>query len=178
MSDPTPAAPAAPATEGDPKPQEQDPPKAVTAEDLARVQAALEKERDLHKTVKQQLSEFQRQQRAQLDDGERKLLEAREAAAAEVRAQYGSRLAQTEFRAAAAARNPGYDVEKALKYVNLASFLGEDGEPDPKAIKAAVADLVPEGSGDNPPSFDGGTRTSHTDGPTMTQLIRQAAGRA
>lgn len=181
VSDPVPNTDQNPPADGDQTPPvnaNPDPPKAVTAEDLARVQSALEKERGLHKQVKQQLTEFQQQQRAAMDDGERKLLEAREAAAAEVRAQYGSRIAQTEFRAAAAARNAGYDVEKALKYVNLASFLGEDGEPDAKAIKAAVADLIPEASEEAPPSFDGGTRTAASSGPTMTQLIRQAAGRA
>jgi hypothetical protein len=155
-----------------------EPPKAVTAEDLARVQAALDKERDLHKAVKQQLSEYTKTQRAAMDDGERKILEARESAAAEVRAQYGSRLAQTEFRAAAAARNSEYDVDKALAYVDLSKFVGEDGEPDSKAIKAAVADLVPQADAQVPPSFDGGTRTSSSSAPSMTQLIRQAAGRA
>jgi hypothetical protein len=156
-----------------------DEPKAVTAEDLARVQAALEKERDLHKQAKQQLSQLNQSQRAAMDEGERKILEAREAAAAEVRTQYGSRLAQTEFRAAAAARNAGYDVGKALAYVDLSKFVGEDGEPDTKAIKAAVADLVPAAeASEPPPSFDGGSRTTANGGTSMTQLIRQAAGRA
>jgi hypothetical protein len=119
------------------------------------------------------------QRKAAMDEGERKILEAREAAAAEVRLQYGSRLAQTEFRAAAAARNSDYDVSKALAYVDLSKFVGEDGEPDAKAIKAAVADLVPQADGSAPPpSFDGGTRTASSSGPSMTQLIRQAAGRA
>lgn len=156
-----------------------DQPKAVTAEDLARVQAALDKERDLHKAAKQQLSQITQAQRAAMDEGERKILEARESAAAEVRMQYGSRLAQTEFRAAAAARNAEYDVSKALAYVDLTKFVGEDGEPDTKAIKAAVADLVPQADGSAPPpSFDGGTRTSSPAGASMSQLIRQAAGRA
>lgn len=158
---------------------QQDQTKVVTAEDLARVQAALEKERDLHKAVKQQLSQLTQSQRDAMDEGERKLLEARESAAAEVRSQYGARLAQTEFRAAATARNAGYDVDKALAYVDITKFVGEDGEPDTKAIKAAVADLVPQADNStDPPSFDGGTRTASSGGPSMTQLIRQAAGRA
>lgn len=159
--------------------QAQETPKAVTAEDLARVQAALEKERDLHKAAKQQLSQLNQAQRAAMDEGERKILEAREAAAAEVRTQYGSRLAQTEFRVAAAERNPGYDVAKALAYVDLSKFVGEDGEPDSKAIKAAVADLVPQADGQAPPpSFDGGSRTPGSTGASFNQMIRQAAGRA
>lgn len=177
MSEPLPNPPA----EGSETPPagETPPAPSVTPEDVARLQAALQKERDLHKTAKQQLKDFQDQSRSSMDETERKILEAREAAAAEVRSQYGSRLAETEFRAAAAARNSGYDVAKALKYVNLSGFLGEDGEPDAKAIASAVADLIPEAGGETPPSFDGGSRqSSGTSGPTMTQLIRQAAGRA
>lgn len=156
-----------------------EPQKVVTAEDLAKVTVALEKERELHRTVKQQLKEFQNQSRSSMDETERKILEAREAATAEVRAQYGARLAETEFKAAATARNAEYDVAKALKYVNLSTFVGEDGEPDAKAIAAAVADLIPQVSTETaPPSFDGGTRQSAQSGPSMTQLIRQAAGRA
>lgn len=155
-------------------------PQVVTAEDLAKVTQALEKERTLRKEKESALKEFQNQSRASMDETERKILEARESAAAEVRNQYGERLAQTEFKAAAAARNAEYDVNKALQYVTLSKFLGEDGEPDSKAIAAAVADLVPVGTTEQaPPSFDGGSRTSTPNqGPTMTQLIRQAAGRA
>lgn len=175
-----PATPNTPPAEGSAPPAEAAAPEtpSVTPEDVAKLQAALEKERNLHKTAKQQLTEFQSQSRASMDETERKILEAREAAAAEVRNQYGSRLAETEFKAAAAARNAGYDVAKALKYVNLTAFVGEDGEPDTKAIAAAVADLIPESAGEQPPSFDGGTRQSSSSGPSMTQLIRQAAGRA
>lgn len=180
MSDPLPNTPpagdATPPADGGTPPET--PPPAVTAEDVARLQAALDKERNLHKTVKQQLADIQKNQRSSMDETDRKILEARDAAAAEVRSQYGARLAETEFKAAAATRNSGYDVAKALKYVNLTGFLGEDGEPDAKAIAAAVADLIPEASVNTPPSFDGGTRQSATSGPSMTQLIRQAAGRA
>jgi hypothetical protein len=186
MTGPAPEAPQQqqnPPAEGvTPDPAAEAPPevsKAVTADDLARVQAALEKERDQHKQAKQQLSQLTQAQRAAMDEGERKILEARESAAAEVRREYGTRLAHTEFKAAAVARNAGYDVDKALAYVDLTKFVGEDGEPDTKAIKAAVSDLVPQASTtEPPPSFDGGSRQTSSGGPSMTQLIRQAAGRA
>jgi hypothetical protein len=79
-----------------------------------------------------------------MTESERAVAEAEERGRLAVRAEYGQRLAQTEFRAAAAARNAAYDPAKALKYVNLTGLLGEDGEPDAKAIAAAVADLIPE----------------------------------
>jgi hypothetical protein len=155
------------------------PPPAVTAEDVARLQAALDKERDARKTYERQVKEFDSQRKASMTETERAIAEAEERGRIAVRSEYGQRLAQTEFRAAAAARDPEYDVAKALKYVNLAAFVGEDGEPDAKAIAAAVADLVPERNANPaPPSFDGGSRQPAAGGPSMTQLIRQAAGRA
>jgi hypothetical protein len=152
-------------------------PPAPTAEDIAKLQTALDKERAARKEYERQVKEFDSQRKASMTEAERAVAEAEERGRAAVRAEYGSRLAQTEFKAAAAARNPEYDVAKALKYVNLSSFLGEDGEPDTKAIAAAAADLIPTAGSPQPPSFDGGTRQSAPAGVSMSDLIRQAAGR-
>jgi len=154
-----------------------DEPKAPTAEDISRLQAALDKERDARKAAEKAAKDFQQQQRASMDETQRALLEAEERGANNVRSEYGKRLAQTEFRAAAAARNPEADVAKALKYLDLGTFLGDDGEPDVKAITAAVADLIPVSGAPQPPSFDGGARQSAQGGVSMSDLIRQAAGR-
>ena len=151
--------------------------KAPTAEDLTKLQAALDKEREVRKTFERQVKEFDSQRKASMTETERAIAEAEERGRSAVRSEYGQRLAQTEFRAAAAARDPEYDVAKALKYVDLGRLVGEDGEPDAKAIAAAVADLIPERGTPAPPSFDGGTRQAAASGPSMTQLIRQAAGR-
>jgi predicted secreted protein len=176
MTDPTPAGtdPGTnpPAAQGDPKPP--------TAEDIANLTKALEKERELRKAREKDLSEFRSQQRQSMTDAERALAEAREQAAAEVRTQYGARLARTEYIAEAAKRNPGYDVAAVLDDINLARFIGDDGEPDSKAIAASVARLVPEATAAGPagpPSFDGGARTTAPAGPDMNRLMRQAVGR-
>jgi membrane protein involved in colicin uptake len=121
------------------------------------------------------------QRKAQMTEAERQAAEAEERGYSKARAEYGTRLAQTEFRAAAAARNPDPEAAtKALRYLNLSGLLGEDGEPDGKAIAAAVADLIPEAvSGPTgPPSFDGGARQTASAGPDMNRLLRQAIGRA
>ena len=146
-----------------------------TAEDIAKLQVALDKERDLRKSAEKTARERENERRASMKEDERALLEAEERGRAAVRSEYGQRLAQTEFRAAAAARNPGYDVAKALRYVNLAGFVGEDGEPDTKAISAAVADLVPEATTDGPPpppTFDGGPRTTTPSNSTAAQFAK------
>jgi hypothetical protein len=164
--------------EGTPTPTEA--PKPVTAEDLAKVTAALEKERETRKSFERQVKDFDEQRKATMTEAERAVIEAEERGRKSAVSAYGERLARTEFIAEAARRNPGFDAAAVLDDLNLARYIGEDGEPDSKAITAAVGRLVPEGSTGPtpPPSFDGGTRQAAASGVSMTQLIRQAAGRA
>jgi hypothetical protein len=118
-------------------------------------------------------------EKARLDamsESERAVAEAEARGRTAAATDYGKRLARTEFDAIAGRRNPDFDTAAALEFVDLARFLGDDGEPDSKAIKAAVERLVPEVAG-GPPSFDGGTRTA-TKGTDFNQELRRAAGRA
>jgi len=140
-------------------------PASVTAEDVAKLQAALDKEREIRKAAEKRAKDYEAEQRAKLTDSERAVAEAKEAGRLEAVQAYGTRLAATEFRAAAAARNPGYDVSKALAYLNLGTFVDEHGEPNGKAIEAAVADLVPEAV-----APDGRPRGNADLGPRQTPL--------
>lgn len=162
--------------------------------DLSKIQAALQKERQLRKDAEKTAKEFDaqrkafeverrqfdQQRKATMSEAERSVLEAEERGRSAAVEQYGKRLAQTEFRAAAAARNSEYDVAKALKYVDLTTFFTDQGEVDDKAIAAAVADLIPEagptpryGSADQGPRQDGTSKNAD-----MNSFIRRAAGRA
>lgn len=173
MSEPTPA-PEVPAAEAPEQPApEAEQPKTYD-------EAYVSKLREEAAKYRTKLREEEQARRASMTESERAVAEAREAGAAEVRSQYGTRLARTQWEAEAARRNPGYDAAGALEDLNLAKFIGEDGEPDAKAIAASVARLVPEASnGPTPtPSFDGGTRQPPQAAVGMTQLIRKAAGRA
>jgi hypothetical protein len=119
-------------------------------------------------------------EKARLDamsESERAIEEAKQAARTEAATNYGKRLARTEFDALAGRRNPDFDTASALEYVDLTRFVGEDGEPDSKAIRAAVERLIPAPA-DGPPSFDGGPRTPAPAPQGMSQIIRKAAGRA
>lgn len=122
-------------------------------------------------------TELEKQRQATLTDAERAVEEAKQSARAEATSTFGKRLAKTEFDALAGRRNPDFDTASALEYVDLGKFVGEDGEPDTKAIKAAVERLVPAPA-DQPPSYDGGTRTPPPAQQGMSGLIRKAAGRA
>jgi hypothetical protein len=156
-------------------------PPAVTAEDVARLQKALDAERELRKGREKELGEFRTQAKASMTEAERQAAEAEERGRLAERSAWGSRLARSEWVAEAARRNPGFDAAGALEDLNLAKFVGEDGEPDGKAIAASVARLVPEA--DSGPRFgtvDQGPRQTSTTptGQDMNRLIRQAAGRA
>lgn len=124
-------------------------------------------------------AEVEKARKAAMTESERAVAEAEERGRRAAITTYGERLAKTEFIAEAAKRNPGFDAAAVLDDLNLARYIGEDGEPDSKAIAAAVGRLIPEGGNATPapPSFDGGTRQTASSGPSMTQLIRQAAGR-
>lgn len=172
MTVPTPAPPAEP-TPPAAQPPEPTPP----VEDTTDWKAESRKWEQRNKDNKTALDALTKTQRAALPEAEKAIADAKDAGRAEARAEYGQELARTQFDALAGRRNAEYDTAKALKYIDLASLLGEDGRPDPKAIKDAVEDLIPVPEG-GPPSFDGGTRTTAPVSTGMNGLIRKAAGRA
>jgi hypothetical protein len=90
---------------------------------------------------------------------------------------FGERLVRSDFTAAAARVNPGFDASAVLDDLNLAKFVGEDGEPDAEAIKKAVERLVPP-AGAQLPSFDGGARNTAPSATGMNQLIRSGLRRS
>jgi hypothetical protein len=119
--------------------------------------------------------EMEKVRSASMSEAEKAISEAEARGLKTGRAEGGTRLARTEFDALAGRRNPDFDTASALEYIDLSRFVGEDGEPDATAIKAAVERLVPVPAG-GPPSFDGGARTSASAKGDMNKIIRQAAG--
>lgn len=87
--------------------------------------------------------------------------------------QTGAKLARAEFRAAASGRVSTETLDGFLEYADLSKFVGDDGEPDTKAIEAAVKKL---GGTARPTNFDGGARSSAGKAPSMDDVIRRAAG--
>ena len=141
---------------------------------------ALEAERANRKALEKQLQAAQREvekaRQASMSDAEKAIAEAESKGRTAATAEFGKRLAKAALDTAAARRNPDFDTA-ALEYVDLSRFVGEDGEPDTKAIAAAVERLVPAAGG-MPPGFDGGSRGSAAKGDNMNSLLRQAAGRS
>ncbi len=83
--------------------------------------------------------------------------EADQSARAEERGTWAQRLAAAQFVALAARRNAKFDAQAVLDDLNLARYVGDDGEPDDKALDGVVDRLVPAPQ-DGPPNFDGGAR--------------------
>jgi hypothetical protein len=110
---------------------------------------------------------------SQMTEQEKAVEAAREEARITAASEYGARLAKSEIRATAATASA--DLDGVFDYLDLSRFVGEDGEPNPKAIKAFV-DGLPKKS--TTPSFDGGSRGTAKATGDMNQIIRRAAGHA
>lgn len=173
MTVPTPAPPAEPTPPPAAQPPEPTPPVEDTTDWKAESRKWEQRAKD-NKTAGDALAKAQR---AALPEAEKATADAKAAGRAEAVTEFGKRLARTEFDAVAGRRNPDFDTASALDYLDLSRFVGEDGEPDSKAIKAAVERLVPEAAG-GPPSFDGGARTPAAPAKDMNDLLRRATGRA
>lgn len=125
-------------------------------------------------------AEMEKARKASLTDAERAVAEAEERTAARLRAEYGQRFARSEFVAEAAKRNPTWDATAVLEDLNFSRYVGDDGEPDSKAIAAAVARIVPGSTQETagPPPFDLGARKTVPPSQSMSDVLRKAAGRA
>ena len=114
--------------------------------------------------------ELEKFRKAAMSDAERQVAEAETRGRQAAMSEFGKRLATSEIRASAA--TAGADLEGVFDYLDLTRFLGEDGEPDDKAIKAFVGGLPKKDPG--PPSQDGGARKASA--PTdMNSIIRAQA---
>lgn len=122
----------APAPAADSKPETG----ADVAAELEKWKAHARKSEERAKENATAAKELEKLRTAQLSETERAVAEAKAAGRAEVTTEVGRRLAAAEFRAAAA--TAGLDVAAVLDLVDTGRFLTDSGEPDEKAIAAAV----------------------------------------
>lgn len=116
--------------------------------------------------------ELEKVRAAAMTDQEKAVAEAELRGRTGALAQVGARLAQAEFRAAAAGKLDEPTLAGFLEYADLTKFIGDDGEPNAKAIDAAVKKLA----GTRATDFDGGARTTSARPADMNTLIRRQAG--
>lgn len=117
--------------------------------------------------------ELEKVRAAAMTEQEKAVAEAEKRGAQSAAVQAGPRLVRAEFRAAAAGQIEKDALDAYLEDVDLTKFLGDDGEPDTKAIEARIARL---GGGQRRTNFDGGARTTAAKPADMNTLIRQQAG--
>lgn len=131
---------------------------------------ALAEERRARRVAERELEQLRK---ASMSDQEKAVAEAKQAGLTEAARATAPRLVRAELRAAAAEAGLGKDALAGfLEYADLSKFVSEDGEPDSKAITAAVKRL----GGSTPTDFDGGARTSAAKPTDMNARIRQLAG--
>ncbi len=145
---PTPDAPA-PEPEGTPD----------TGVDLAaeveKWKAQARKHEDRAKANAAAAKELEQVRQASMSDLEKAVAVARTEATTEALRTVGARLVDAEVRVAAAGRS--VDVDALLEGLDRSRFVGDDGEPDRKAIAAWVDRIAPppaEGAGRPPGSPD------------------------
>lgn len=118
--------------------------------------------------------ELEKVRAAAMTEQEKAVAEAEQRGAQSANTKAGPRLVRAEFRAAAAGSVEPDALNAYLEDVDLTKFLGDDGEPDLKAIEARIKRL---GGGTRRTDLDGGARTTAGKPADMNNLIRQAAGR-
>ncbi|MFE2433331.1 hypothetical protein [Streptomyces sp. NPDC059409] len=134
--------------------------------------------------------ELEKLRKQNLSEQEKAVEEAEARGRTAAAKDYGSKLAQARFEAAAA--QAGVNLAEVAEFISVTQFVGEDGEVDDKAIKAAVAKfakLAPAkgaarsggdfsgGSGDQPASIDKQIEeaTKRRDFAAVIRLKRQRA---
>lgn len=118
-------------------------------------------------------SDLKKRAAAAMTEQERAVAEAEQRGRSAALKDSGSRLARAEFRAAAAGKVSTSALDGFLEYADLGRFVGDDGEPDEKAIAAAVKKLSGSSPGTN---YDGGARGEADKPISMSALIRRHAG--
>lgn len=117
---------------------------APTAEDIANLKAALEKERKANKLTSKELATLKAEREAQTKTPEENALaDARREGETAATQRANERLVKSELRSAAKGKLS--NVADALVFIDVASIeVGDDGEVDQGALDAAIATLLDE----------------------------------
>ncbi|MFJ7901899.1 hypothetical protein ACIQ6V_15650 [Streptomyces sp. NPDC096198] len=142
--------------------------------EAAALQAEIDKWKALSRKnedrFKQASTELEGFRQSQMTDTEKAIEAAKVEARNAVLSEVGNKLINAELRAASSAAGvalPG------AEYLNLNSFVGEDGSPDAARIAAFVSSLPKSGSG----SYAQNLGLGRQGGPTAGQLTREDLAR-
>jgi hypothetical protein len=151
--------------------------------DDARVTKANAEAAKYRKELRAAQAELEKVRTAGLSEAEKAIAEAEAKGRTAAQTEFGQRLVRAEFKALAAGRIANLD--DLLEDLNLAKFVGDDGEPDLKAIEKAVQRLAPAPAteettrrpGPRPDLSQGGSANNTAlNSDDLTQALRAAVG--
>jgi len=112
---------------------------------------ALDAERESRKAAEKANKDLQTQldelKRSQMNDQEKAIDEAKAQARAEVLTQVGSKIAASEFKAAAAGRLEDDQLATLLAGLDLNAFLDADNDVDSTKVRSFIDGIAPAGNG-------------------------------
>lgn len=109
---------------------------------------------------------------------EKAIAQARMEASTEAAKSFGSRLAEAQFRVAAAGRLDGDQLEGLLEVVDLGRFVDDNGDPDIEAITSAVSRVAPKAPDGYAPDEAQGARsaTPALNSDALSDALKRAVG--
>lgn len=138
----------------------------------ARLRRETAKYRD-YDTLKSKAEQYDALAAASRTDQERVAAEAQEQGFNAAMSKAVPRLVRAEFRAAAAGRLTGDQLDALVEDLDLTKYVDDDGEPDLAKIARKVDAVAPKAPA---PSFGQGNRGAPPKGQNMNDLIRKQAG--
>lgn len=126
-------------------------------------------------------TELEKLREASATDQEKAIAAARREAAAEAAKGFGSKLAEAQFRVAAAGVLDSDQLDGLLEVVDLGKFVDDNGDPNIDAINAAVSRVAPksrESDGPPPDDHQGAGSREHMalNGDPLTNSLKAALG--
>lgn len=123
-------------------------------------------------------AELDKLREATATEQDKAIAQARKEASTEAAKAFGSRLAEAQFRVAAAGRLDGDQLDGLLEVVDLGRFVDENGDPDIEAITAAVSRVAPKAPDGYAPDEAQGARsaTPALNSDALTDSLRRAVG--
>lgn len=123
-------------------------------------------------------SELDKLREATATEQEKAISQARKEAASEAAKSFGSRLAEAQFRVAAAGRLDADQLDGLLEVVDLGRFVDDNGDPDIEAITSAVSRVAPKAPDGYLPDEAQGARsaTPALNSDALTDALKRAVG--
>lgn len=123
-------------------------------------------------------SELDKLRDATATEQDKAIAQARKEASTEAARSFGSRLAEAQFRVAAAGRLDGDQLDGLLEVVDLGRFVDDNGDPDIEAITSAVSRVAPKAPDGYAPDEAQGARsaTPALNSDALTDSLKRAVG--